>query len=390
MNRETVLAPLATQLQQFDQLHTATLRRFGARTIDLSYPNPRTLADDRPYRALADLAATVAPDALRYSPFGGFTVARRHVASVLTQHHGIPYHYRDVILTPGAAAALNLAFTSLFTPADRIMLITPCWMDYPLYLAHLGLHRDLVGSDPDKRLDLDAIERAWTPDTRGVVLSQPVSPTGVCYRPDELGALAVLLARLGVAHGRPPLLINDETHRDQVWAGPQAVSPARFYPHSVSVYSYGKSWQMQGQRTGYLAIHPGHPQRGLLRDRLTLAMRVTGYCAPTALTQHLISALSPFTPDLGPLADLQQHARSRLSKAGYDVIDATATPFVYVRTPIADDTAFVRRAADHAVLVMPSRLFHEPGYIRLALNLGGPDLDEALDVLTALAGGEDA
>lgn len=375
---------LAAPLAAFGRLHSDTLRRFGARAVDLSYPNPRFHLDDRPYRALADLAARVTVDDLRYSPFGGFTTARRRVAAVLAEQHALPYTYRDVILTPGATAAVNLALTTLFTPPDRVMVITPCWMDYPLYLANLGLGYDLVSSDHRKHLDLNAIERAWTPHTAGLILSQPASPTGVCYQPDEITELAALLTRLGRTHGRAPHVVNDETHRDQVWTGQDVPTPARAYRHTLSVYSYGKAWQMQGQRTGYLAIHPDIEQRDALRERLVTAMRVTGYCAPTALTQHLLTTLSPFTPDLGPLVDLQHHARRRLQESGHEVIAAAATHFVYVRAPTTDDVGHVESAAQHGVLIMPSRLFHEPGYFRIALNTGGPALDHALDILADL------
>jgi len=384
MNRPAALRDLSAPLEEFGRLHASTLRRFGSRAVDLSYPHPRGHLDDRPYRALAELAAGATADDLRYSPFGGFTTARRRVADVLAEQHGAPYTYRDVILTPGATAALNIALTALFSPPDQIMLITPCWMDYPLYLTNLRLGCVLVSSDDRKHLDLDAIERHWTPRTRGLILSQPASPTGVCYRLDEITQLAALLTRLGHGRRRPPLLINDETHRDQVWADQDVPAPARAYPHTASVYSYGKAWQMHGQRTGHLAIHPGIARRDELRDQLALATRATGFCAPTALTQQLLTVLSPYTPDLGSLASLQHHARGRLQQAGYEITRAAATHFVYARAPSADDNQFVRRAADHGVLIMPSRLFHEPGHFRIALNTGGTALDHALDVLTEL------
>jgi aspartate aminotransferase len=390
VSREAAIRSLAAPLQAFQQLHTATLRQFGHRAIDLSFPNPPASSDDLPYQALADLAARLTSEDLRYSPFGGFTIPRRCVASTLTLQHGVPYTYRDVILTPGATASVSLALATMFTPPDRVVIVTPCWMDYPLYLASLGLDCDLVPSDDRKHLDLEAIGRRWTPFTRGLVLSQPASPTGVCYGPEEITQLAHLLDQMRDAQGRPPLLINDETHRDETWAGQQPQSIARAYTHTLSTYSYGKAWKMQGQRIGYLAVHPGALDREAVRDRLALGMRITGFCAPNALSQQMLTTLSPYTPDLGPLADLQHHARSRLLRAGYDVVAAEATPFIYVRAPGADDGQFVRGAAAQGVLVMPSRLFHEPGYFRMALNTDGAALDHALDVMAQLHDGQAA
>lgn len=384
MNRTVEIQRLLEPLEHFQRLHAETLRRFGSRAVDLAYPNPRRHLDERPYHALAEIAAGVGVDDLRYSPFGGFTTARRRVASALSERHRLPYTYHDVILTPGATAALNLALRELFTPPDRILVLTPCWMDYPLYLANLGLDYDLVPTDEHKHLDLAAIERAWTPQTRGLVISQPASPTGVCYHANEIAALVAMLNGLGATHDQPPLVVNDETHRDQAWACHDVPSPAHTYPHTVSVYSFGKAWQMQGQRIGYLAVHPHLPRREAIRERLVTGMRITGYCAPTALTQHLATALSAFTPELGPLAELQHHTRTRLRRSGHHVIDADATHFVYVRAPIADDRQYAQLSAKHGVLVMPSGIFHEPGYFRLALNTDGAALDHALDILADL------
>jgi len=280
--------------------------------------------------------------------------------------------------------AINVALRVLLTPPDRVMVITPCWMDYPLYLANLGLGCDLVPADARKHLNLTAIENAWTPQTRGIIISQPASPTGVCYPKHELDALAATLRRLAGSHERLPVLISDETHRDSIWGGAGFHSPAAAYPQTVSVYSFGKAWQMQGQRIGYLAVNPRHPMRETVRHELVTEMRITGTYAPTALMQHLATAMVGFTPCLDALACHQHRARNALQGAGFHVVNAHATPFVYVQAPTADDERFAAAAADRGVLVMPSTLFHEQGYFRVAINVDGAALDHAVSVLADL------
>jgi aspartate aminotransferase len=378
-----LLEPLA----DFDRLHAETVRRAGSSVVDLSYPNPRLRVDRRPYQALAELAANVGVDDLRHSPFGGFTTVRRNVAAALSRRHAMPYTFRDVILTPGATAAINVILLALLRPGGRVAVICPCWMDYPLHAVSAGLGCDLVPAGPGKRLDLAGVERAWTPDTVGLIISQPASPTGVLHTDDELAGLAATLRRLGQRRGHAPILVSDEVHRDQVWSGARFASPALFYPETVSVYSFGKAWEMPGQRVGYAAVSPRWPGRKTACERLEAGMRVTGHCAPAALTQHLASALAGYTPQLGPIADLQRHARGRLRDAGYEVVAAQATRFVYAQAPIADDTQFVRALARRGVLAMPSAVFHEPGHFRLALNVADAALDRALDVLAGLRAG---
>lgn len=386
MTRPSDTRELLRPLEDFTALHAATTRRFGPRVLDLSFPNPRVLGDPRPHLALAETAARVTPLDLRSSPFGGFTPVRRRIAAALSRRHRTPYTWRDIVMTPGAAAALAVTLDTLFTPPDRIVIPTPCWMDHPLYPAHQGLSRDLVRTTVDKRLDLAAIAAAWTPRTRALIISQPASPTGIVHRDDELAALAALLHHLTPPVGPPPVLVADEAHREQLWADVPCPAPAAHYPHTVTVHSFGKAWQMQGMRTGYLALSPHFTAHPDTARRLEHGMRLTGHCAPTALTQHLAAALSDTRPDLRALAAAQHHARRELTAQGVKILDAQATRFLYARCPTDDDTAFVRRLADRGVLAFPSTLFHERGWFRLALNLDHADLARAARIIGHEAG----
>jgi len=184
-------------LEAFGRLHAKTIRRFGPRAIDLSYPSPRICYDTRAYRLLSELASQASVSELQYPPFGGLTYARRHIASALSARYGITFGFRDITLMPGGAAALHTTLRALFTHEDQVMLVAPFWMDYPVYLRDLGISPVTVPSKRDKHLDLAAVEAAWAPATRGIIISQPACPTGVVYTADELGDLAALLRTLG-------------------------------------------------------------------------------------------------------------------------------------------------------------------------------------------------
>lgn len=385
MNQNTDLKALLEPLERFDALHAATLRRHGDRAIDLSYPNPRTSTDPRSYRLLADLAGRVTPDDLRYSPFGGFTTTRRRIAAALTRDQQLPYTWRHVLMTAGATGALTLALEALLTPPDRVALITPCWMDYPLYLTRLGLGVDMIPAGPGKRLDPAALAAALTDRTRAVILAQPVSPTGVVHTPAELEALAAVLRKHSEDCGTPTLLIADQAHRDQTWEG-TCPPPAAYYPHTATVYSFGKAWDMQGQRVGYLAISPDADRAGEALDTLRRTLRSTGQCAPTALMQHLAAGLVDLRPGTTRLRDTQLHVRAVLGSEGLHPVPATATRFVYLPIPGgADEWAMTETLAGAGVLVMPSGIFHESGFLRLALTAEPRSLERGLALITRAA-----
>lgn len=308
----------ATQdsLERFSALHTATLRTKRA-PIDLSYPNPRVHRDDRALIALRDILGHVSPDELQYTPFGGGTVVRRRVASSLARRFGVPYKLRDVFLVPGATAALRLVLDALFRPGEEVLFVVPGWMDYPAYLSACGLRAVPVPLGADKHLDLGAIGDAIGPQTAGLIISQPACPTGVVYRQGELKGLADTLTSSARRYGRRVLLVSDEAHRDTVRGDEPLRSPAEFYAQSVTVYSFGKAWSLQGQRTGYAALHPhftDHDSAVLATER---ALRSTGFCAPTAVMQLLVTEIADLVPDIGALRRDQEDFRSRLTDLGY-------------------------------------------------------------------------
>ena len=282
-------------------------------------------------------------------------------------------------------AALNIVFRSLRSEGsngggDEVIVITPCWMDYPLYLAQLGMRAVPVPVDSRTlHLDLDAIRRALTPRTRAVILSQPANPTGVLYTREELRELANLLR--ADARVEPPLLISDECHRDIRAAGTAFTSPLECYPRTVIVHSFGKSLGMQGQRIGYAAVSPEMKHARQYAALLAQLCRAMGYCTPTALMQLALPRLLELRPDLSRADARRARVVAALREGGYDLVEPEATFFLYPRAPGGDDVAFAERLAARGVLVLPSSVFHHAGHVRLSLTASDAMLDRALPVL---------
>jgi aspartate aminotransferase len=300
------------------------------------------------------------------------------IASKLAGEYGLPFHFRDVILTPGAMAALNIVLRTLFGPEDEVLLPTPCWHDYPLYLQNLGIPFRQVRLGEDKHLDLSKLAAALGARTRGILLSQPCCPTGVMYSREEIAGLSDLLRDAERRSGRAIYLVSDEVHRNLIWSGRSFPSPLASHPRSVCIYSFGKALALQGQRIGYAAVSPVMPERDLIRQGLERAVRLMGFCTPTDLMQRAVCRLLDFQPRVDVLAMRQETVRTELRAQGYELCDADATFFVYARSPMADDVEFAELMASEGVLVVPSSLFHERGYFRLSLTARWESIVEGL------------
>jgi aspartate aminotransferase len=381
---EALLAPL----ERFESIRRR-VARLGDRLADLSYANPYEGVRQAARGALRDALEDERLLDLQYSPFGGQTLARRAAADALREGHELPFDFRDVVLTPGAMSALVVALRSSGRPGDEVVIPIPCWLDYPLYVRSLGLVPRLVPLAPAGfGLDLDAIAEAIGPRTCALLVSHPANPTGRNYGSGELNALGEVLEQAQAAHGRTLTLIADEAHRDFVEPGSYH-SLAAYIDRVVIVYSFGKYHFMQGQRLGYAATSPRHPERRDVADEMVRWTRIAGIATPTALMQRVLPRLLALHHDLNWIASSRSWLVDGLRGIGYSVTEPDATLFAYVQTPARyeDDFAFVERLASSGVLVLPAPVFHHRGHFRLSLTASEPMMVRAAAVLGEVAAG---
>jgi aspartate aminotransferase len=386
----TALRPLSAELdrllslqERFEDMRRSALLRKGGALCDLAYANPYDGPDPVVIAAIRDALDSERALDLQYTPYGGATITRRLIAQQLSERHGCRFHYRDVVLTPGAMAGLNILFRAVRGDdgGGEVVVVAPCWLDVPLYLVQLGLRPVLVPVDPRTlRLDLERLRAAVGPATRAVVLSQPANPTGIVYGRDELEALAALLGDLDPA----PLLISDECHRDVCGEHVALTSPLDVYDETCVVYSFGKSLFIQGQRIGYIARSPRMAGGRAAAELLERICRMMGFCTPTALMQLAVRRLLDVRPSqLAAIEARRVRAVAALRDGGFQLVAPQATFFLYPRSPGRDDFAFAAQLAARGVLVLPSSLFHHPGHFRISLTATDAALETALGVLGA-------
>ncbi len=381
---ESVATDWAAAQHRFDALRPLALRGGGARMVDLAYANIWDGAPAALRAALTDAIESDAKLALQYTPYGGATVPRRVAAEALTKRTGLPYKFKDLVLTPGAMAALSICLRSEAGPGRRALISAPCWIDHPLYAAHQGLEPTLVPVyDSSFELDFKALTEALDERVAVVLLTNPGNPTGRCVTERELLALAQLLN----SQANPPLLLVDECHRDYDFQG-HFRSAACFYDRTISVYSYGKKVLAQGQRLGYAAVSPRFAEGRAKCEQLIHLARAGGYCTPTALMQRALPALEAMSPPLSQIAERRRRVLEHFERAGTQVAPCDATLFVFAKVSPAfggDDWVFTEALARRGVLVTPGSLFHHPGWVRISCTGTEAMLTRGLEILTEVS-----
>jgi len=160
---------------------------------------------------------------------------------------GAALHADDVMLTPGAAAALFIVNTVLLKPDDHIVAAFPNYATNLTTPRAIGCNLDLLTLrfEDGWRLDLEALAQRITPKTKLLSLTTPHNPTGVMLSEADLRRVVELVEANGC------YLLLDETYREMAFGGltPLGVSLS---PRVISISSLSKSYGLPGIRMGWL------------------------------------------------------------------------------------------------------------------------------------------
>ena len=379
------LLELMAPLERFEAIQRRFVR-LGSSVSDLSYANPYDGAPPEVREVLREAVDDERKLSLQYAPFGGQTRARRACADGLRDSHGLDVRFSDVVLTPGAMSALQLALWSVHRPAGEVVIPVPSWLDHPLYVRVLGMTPRLVLLPaPNFELDVAAIADAITPHTTAVLLSQPSNPSGASYPAGAFAELANAIRTSETRTGNAITLICDETHRDFTISGPY-VSGANHHDRTLIAYSFGKYHLMQGQRLGYLAVSPNHPERSTVAENLVRWTRATGVATPTAVMQRAVPALLALRHDHGHLLERKSWLVSQMADRGWRMAPSADTFFIYAQVPGGgDDFEFVESVAASGLLVLPAGVFHHGGWFRISVTGSDQMVERAAQVLEEVA-----
>jgi aspartate aminotransferase len=227
-------------------------------------------------------------------------------------------------------------------------------------------------------LDLEAIGRAITPRTRGILVNSPNNPTGKIYPARTLEGLAHRLTEASARNGRAIYLFSDEAYSRILFDGRAYLSPTAFYPNSFLLYTYGKTLLTPGERLGYVALPPAMPDRLALRQALLLAQVITGYAFPNTLLQHALGDIEELSIDIPHLQYKRDRMVAALREMGYEVHVPEGTFYLLPRSPLADDEAFINLLAEYDTFCLPGTAVEMPGYFRISLTANDEMIDRAL------------
>lgn len=353
--------------------------------LDFTFGDPREMPPAAYVATLRDALTPHGEDWFAYKMYE--PAAQEAAAASLAALTGLSFTPEDILLTTGGFAALSVGMKVVADPGEEAIFSLPPWFAYEALLVEAGLAPVKVRIDAETlELDVDAIAAAITPRTRIVIVNSPNNPTGRVYAPETLERLAAVLEEASARNGRRIFILSDEPYNRIVFSGDRHRTPAEFYPHTLIAYSYGKTLLAPGQRIGYLALPPALPGREALREAARGVQVASGYLFPNAVMQYALPELEKQSIDIAQLERRRDMMVAALREMGYRVHRPEGTFYLFPRSPIPDDEAFVRLLAEQGILVMPGTIFETPGFFRICLTASDDMCARALPGFAAAIG----
>ncbi len=338
----------------------------GAENIlDFTLGNPVMEPPAQLKEELARLVTSGTPGMHRYMTNSGYEDVRAEIAEFHRQRTGLPFTKDHIVMTVGSAGGMNVILKSLLDPGNEVIVLTPFFVEFKFYIENHGGVMKLVATTDDFHLDIGRIEEAITRKTKAIIINSPNNPTGVVYSENELRELAAVLHKRR-QKGQRIFLLSDEAYRKILYDGIVLPDVFNIYEDTLSVTSHSKDLALPGERIGYITASPRITNLKPLMDAMIFSNRILGFINAPALMQRLVGRFQKNSVDVLDYQKKRDTLYNILIEAGLSVVKPMGAFYIFPKSPIPDDIAFVRELQKHRVLAVPGVGFGTPGHFRLA------------------------
>lgn len=277
-------AELSKRIEQSETLRVKEkalqLKQQGVDVVDLTagepdFPTPSNICDAG-IKAIKD-------GFTRYTANAGMPELRQAIVEKFKKDNNLTYTTNQIIVSAGAKQALTNAVLTVAEKGDEVIIIAPYWVSY-LQQVRLANATPVIidSSKTGFKITPQQLETHINSKTRLLIFNSPSNPTGIVYTPDELAALAEVLAKHEV------WIVSDEIYEKIIFDDFTHKSFAQFpdlFEKTIVINGVSKAYSMTGWRIGY-AAGPSEVIKGMgkIQSHYAMAPSISQKAAIEALT----------------------------------------------------------------------------------------------------------
>jgi aspartate aminotransferase len=369
----------------FEQGNALKLQYGEDKVFDLSLGNPITEPPAEFNELFKKLALNPVPGIHKYMVNAGYPETREAIAEQLSKDTGVSFTMNDIVMTCGAAGAINSVFKAVVNPGEEVIVFSPYFREFDNYIENHGGVVKVVPTNDAFIPDLDALEASISAKTKAVLINSPNNPTGVVYNEDFLHRLGQLLQKKEAELKAQIYLISDEAYRKLLYNGLKYSPIFQHFRNSIMVTSHSKDLSLAGERIGFAAVNPESDEHGELMAAVIISNRNLGYINAPSLMQYMVRFLQNAKVPVAEYQRKRDFIYNALVEMGYSVTKPEGAFYIFPKTPTANDNDFMNELLRWNVLVVPGAVFRAPGYFRIAYCVEDKVLEGSLNGLRKAA-----
>lgn len=303
----------------------------------------------------------------RYMNNAGYPDVREKIAKSLERDSKIALSADNIVMTVGAAGALNVVLKSILNPQEEVIVFAPYFVEYNAYIDNNGGRTVVVEPNPKTfEPNLEAFEKSITAKTKAIIINNPNNPTGVVYNQATLEHIEEILGKKQKEFGSTIFVLSDQPYAEIIYDNIKIPNMLAIFKNSIIVNSFSKSLGLAGERIGYIAASSRIDSIDLLMKAFSYCNRTLGFVNAPGLFQKVVGDAIDAKVDIAGYEKRRDFLYENLTRMGFQCVKPQGAFYLFPKSLIADDVEFVKRAMKYNLLLVPGSGFGYPGYFRMS------------------------
>ncbi len=361
--------------QKMDHIEASGIRKMFHMASKMD--EPTNLSIGQPDFDVPDPVKHVASKAIRegrnkYTQTRGLEELRKRIKNTLLDNYDA--EAEEYMVTSGVSGGLFLAFHVLLDPGEEILVPDPYFVMYKHLANAIHAEPRFIDTYPDFKIDPETLNENISDQTKMLVFNNPVNPTGMAYREDEVEEIAE------VCRDRDVLIVADEIYADFSYDFPHTSMLEKAPNRTILTGGFSKTYGMPGWRVGY-AAGPSE-----IIDAMATLQQFSYVCAHTPSQHACVKALEV---DMSPAIQNYREKRDFVYEGLDDVYEPEKPQgafYIFPRIPGGDEEKFVDTAIDEELMIVPgSAMSRRSSHFRISFAVGDHTLERGVELLNKIA-----
>jgi aspartate aminotransferase len=191
----------------------------------------------------------------RYTSTSGISELRQAICKKLKKDNNLNYNQDNILVSPGAKAALVNALLATCDLRDEVLIPAPYWVSYLSMVELVDAIPVIVPTTLSNNFKIKPSQLEKTiselSNPKALILNSPSNPSGIVYSKKELERIAEVCMKNDI------FIISDEIYEKLIYDNQKHISIASLSPkiknNTIVINGVSKAYAMTGWRLGYMA-----------------------------------------------------------------------------------------------------------------------------------------